>query len=96
LTRWELWIDDGRTWAPFFATVEQLKEPDLLAALSSFDLIAPGDLDRYERLRRSAEGKAVQLPGLFDGGNDDVTLLALGFARGELGRLAVPYMRRES
>ena len=41
------------------------------------------DLERFGRLRRSAEGKAVPLPGVFDGGNDDVTLLALAFARGE-------------
>ncbi|WP_437969158.1 BrxE family protein [Sorangium sp. So ce260] len=45
-------------------------------------------------LRRSAEGRAVPLPSPFSGTNDDVALLALGFARGEPSPLAVPYPRR--
>jgi hypothetical protein len=45
-------------------------------------------------LRRSAEGRAVALPGLFSGAAEDVVLLALGFARGEPAALAVPYARR--
>jgi hypothetical protein len=33
---------------------------------------------------------------VFSGTDDDVSLLALGFARGEPGALAVPYARRGS
>ena len=36
----------------------------------------------------------MPLPGIFSGTDDDVALLALGFARGEPGALAVPYARR--
>jgi len=36
----------------------------------------------------------VPLPGLFSETDDDIALLALGFARGEPGALAVPYARR--
>ena len=43
---------------------------------------------------RAWEGRAVPLPGLFSGKDGDVGLLALGFARGEPGALAVPYARR--
>ena len=93
--RWEHWLDHHSDWEEFFAQVAAVSEPDLLHALDTFGLLVAADLDRLGRLRRSAEGKAVPLPGLFDGGNDDVTLLALGFARGEVGAPAVPYMRWE-
>ena len=52
------------------------------------------DVEAYGKLRRSAEGRAVPLPGLFSGTDADVALLALGFARGEPAALAVPYARR--
>ena len=93
--RWEQWLDDAGSWSAFFATVESIGDSDPVKALDMFDLITTDDLDRLGRLRRSAENRAVQLPGTFEGLNDDVTLLALGFARGERGTLAVPYMRRE-
>jgi hypothetical protein len=38
----------------------------------------------------------VPLPGSFSGTDHDVTLLALGFARGEASALAVPYARRRT
>jgi hypothetical protein len=34
------------------------------------------------------------VPGVFAATNDDITLLALGFARGEPGVLVVPYAQR--
>jgi len=34
------------------------------------------------------------LPGAFEGSNQDIRLLALGFGRGELAMLAVPHMRQ--
>jgi hypothetical protein len=58
-------------------------------------VVREGDLDKFSHLRRSAEGRAVPLPGFFSGSNEDLSLLALAFARGEAGALAVPYMRRE-
>ena len=61
-----------------------------------FELVQDGDVERFTRLKRSSEGKAVMLPGIFDGGNDDVALLALGFGRGQVGELAVPCMRWET
>jgi hypothetical protein len=61
---------------------------------SGLDLVTDVDLEALARLRRSADGRAVQLPGVFTGTDSDFTLLALGFARGEPGALAVPYMRK--
>lgn len=92
--RWEQWLDNAGEWTPFFERVETIPGTDLAAILRSFELVGDQDLERYSRLRRSAEGRAVPLPGIFSGTDADVTLLALGFARGEPGALAVPYARR--
>lgn len=93
--RWEHWIDHRDGWETFFRQVEGLRSADVSETLAEFDLVQTGDLERFTRLKRSAEGKAVMLPGHFDGGNDDVALLALGFGRGGVGELTVPYMRWE-
>ena len=73
-----------------------MQENDLKIALRSFDSVTDDELELFSRLRRSAEGRAVPLPAPFTGTNQDVALLALGFARGEPGSLAVPYARREN
>jgi hypothetical protein len=93
-SRWEHWLDHAAEWAPFFQTVESLKGGDLVAALRSAELVSDGDVQAYGKLKRSAEGRAVPLPAIFSAMNEDVALLALGFARGEPGALAVPYARR--
>jgi hypothetical protein len=91
--RWEQWLDNASEWAPFFEKLEMLQASDLVSALSAFELVTDRDAGAYSKLRRSAEGRAVPLPGVFSGTGADVALLALGFARGEPGALAVPYMR---
>ena len=49
-----------------------------------------------ERLRRTAGGRAVPLPGTTSVPNDEVvTLLAAGFCRGQVGSPAIPYARVE-
>jgi hypothetical protein len=93
-SHWERWLDNGDEWKPFFQRLENLGENDLKAALQSFNLITDDESDLMWRLRRSAEGRAVPLPSPFTGMNQDVALLAIGFARGEPGALAVPFARR--
>jgi hypothetical protein len=92
-THWERWLDQADHWRPFFLGLEALKETDLKAVLQSLDLITEEDSELFSRLRRSAEGRAVPLPLPFTATNRDVTALALGFARGEPGALAVPHAR---
>jgi hypothetical protein len=92
--RWEQWLDNAGEWTPFFERLETLQGTDLIVALRSFDVIGERDVDSFSKLRRSAEGRAVPLPGIFSGTNEEITLLALGFARGEPGALTVPYARR--
>jgi hypothetical protein len=92
--QWEHWLDDVKSWEPFFERLEKMEGADLASALRSFALVKDSDVEAMTKLRRSAEGRAVALPGLFSGSNDDMTLLALGFSRGEPNALAVPYARR--
>jgi hypothetical protein len=91
--RWEQWLDHASDWMPFFEKLESLPGDDLAAVLRSLEVVGDQDLAAFAKLRRSAEGRAVPLPGIFGGTDADVALLALGFARGEPGALAVPYAR---
>lgn len=93
---WEHCLDLADEWRPFFLEVEALKESDLKSALESFNLLSEAASESFSRLRRSAEGRAVPLPGVFTATNLDVELLTLGFARGEPGALAVPYARLDN
>jgi hypothetical protein len=92
--RWEHWLDHAAEWNGFFESLETLPGTDLVEVLRTFELVETRDIESYTRLRRSAEGRAVPLPGVFSGTAADVALLALGFARGEPSSLAVPYARR--
>jgi hypothetical protein len=91
--RWDHWLDHTTVWIPFFQKLENLEDSNLLEALREFDVITDLEIDSASRLRRSAEGRAVLIPDLFSGLDEDVAQLAVGFARGELGALAVPYQR---
>jgi hypothetical protein len=93
--RWEQWLDNASDWTAFFEKVEAISGSDLTAILRTLDVVSESDLEAYAKLRRSAEGRAVPLPGFFSGTDADVALLALGFARGEPSALAVPYARMQ-
>lgn len=93
---WERWLDQAEDWKPFFLQLEELREADIKGVLQSFDLIADQDFERFSRLRRTAEGRAVPLPASFTFKNSDIAGLALGFARGEPGALAIPYARLDN
>jgi hypothetical protein len=92
--KWEHWLDQANEWQPFFNRLESLQENDLKIALQAFDAVTNHELEMSSRLRRSAEGRAVPLSEPFSGTDQDIALLALGFARGETGSLVVPYARR--
>ncbi len=92
--KWEHWLDQANEWQPFFHRLENLQENDLKSTLHSFDVVTDREIEMSSRLRRSAEGRAVPLSEPFSGTDQDIALLALGFARGETGSLAVPYAKR--
>ena len=93
---WERWLDQADQWNSFFLELEALREIELKSVLQTFNLITDEDADLFSRLRRSAEGRAVPLPAPFTATNREVASLALGFARGAPGALAVPYARLDN
>jgi hypothetical protein len=95
-SHWERWLDHAEEWKPFFQCLESLSDHDLKAVLLTFNLVTTEDSQLFSQLRRSATGRAVPLPSPFTGTNQDLALLALGFARGEQSALAVPYARCEN
>ena len=93
--RWARWLEDREAWSTFFGAVEA-PPADLLETMTEHGLATDRDLEAVSRLRRSAEGRAVPLPAAFEVTDSLIAQLAAGFARGEPGRLAVPYARLES
>ncbi|RWC69657.1 MAG: BrxE family protein [Mesorhizobium sp.] len=92
--RWEHWLDNAKEWTPFFGDLEGFQGNDLSSILRAFELVSEQDLASFPNLRRAADGRSVPLPGAFSGTEADIALLTLGFARGESGALAVPYVSR--
>lgn len=92
--QWEQWIDAREAWEEFFASVASIKgTTDVAAALRQFDLVTPPDEEAVSRLKRSAEGRALQLSGTYSPCDEAFRQLALGFSKGEPGSLTVPYAR---
>ena len=87
---WATWIDQASDWEPFFSELESCTS-DLGKELSRLSLVTDAHLDQLSGLKRSAEQRAVAIPGEFSGSRDDLAMLALGFARGEVGNPAVPF-----
>ncbi len=83
-------------WTPFFESLATRNSGDLLHHLKEQNLIEASTVQAIIPLRRSAEGKAVALPGTGQATRDTVMLLAAGFSKGERQNLAVPYIRSES
>ncbi len=93
--RWQGWLEKRDEWATFFSRLEAIQGGDLLEPLKDFELLEPEHLERVSRLRRSAEGRSVPLPGTHQPCDETFTLLAAGFARGKVGKPAIPYARLE-
>lgn len=88
--RWVQWIETASDWRSFFEALDGCTN-DLLSEVRRFGLGSEDQLQRASHLRRSAEQRAVRIPGYFAGSDDDITMLSLGFSRGERQNLAVPF-----
>ena len=87
---WATWIDQTGQWEPFFVELESCGG-DLLHEMQRLQLVNDDHLEQFARLKRSAEQRAVFIPGEFTSSDDDIAMLALAFARGEHGKPAVPF-----
>lgn len=92
---WQTWLDEGERWASVFESLAVLKRDDLIETMTGLDLLLPAHREAVAKLRRAAEGRSVPLPGTHAASDEVITLLAAGFARGEVGNPAIPYARME-
>lgn len=90
---WQRWLGAPGQWDPLFDRLAGSGEDELLSELAGCELITPVEAESIHALRRSAEGRAVQLRGERDLTEQLVTFLAAGFAKGERGAPAIPYAR---
>jgi hypothetical protein len=90
---WQSWLAAPEVWTSFFDDLAAYDQSDLLSALGERDLISTDQADAIQAMRRSAEGRAVQLSAERHLDNDLIALLAAGFAKGEQGAPAIPYAR---
>lgn len=94
--QWSRWCHDAEAWAPFFQDLGSRSSGDLAHHLREMDLIDDATVSATARLTRSAEGKAVALPGTGSASAPTLMLLAAAFSKGERQALAVPYIRLDS
>jgi hypothetical protein len=94
--QWPVWCRNAGEWSAFFQDLVPRFSGDLVQHLSDLRLIDANTVDAAKGLRRSAEGKAVPLPGTGKAETPTLMLLAAAFAKGEKQKLAVPYIRFEN
>lgn len=92
-TAWLGWCRDTESWTPFFESLESIRTNNLVEMLAQLGLIDNDTVEAVQPLRRSAEGKAVPLPGTGMADPATIRLLAAGFSKGEKQKPAVPYIR---
>jgi hypothetical protein len=90
---WQNWLGQPERWNTFFDALASAEPSDLLAGFAQRDLITPGQAENVKTMRRSAEGRAVQLSGYTVMNDELLTLLAAGFAKGEQGAPAIPFAK---
>ncbi len=90
--RWQTWLDDVPSWQPFFAQVAGVRGADVSAALRELNLVDEQDTRVVQHLRSVGEGRGVALPPAVAVTDASITLLTLGFGRGEPSKVAVPYL----
>jgi hypothetical protein len=93
---WSAACRNPKHWVSFFEGLVPRNSGDLLHHLQEQNLIGDTTVHATTPLRRSAEGKAVALPGTGHATRDTVMLLAAAFSKGEKQNLAVPYIRSDS
>lgn len=91
--RWHAWLANPDVWNPLVDQLTDPEEEDLLSQLAERSLITPEEIDAVQTMRRSAQGRAVQLGGQPVLDDHLMTLLAAGFAKGERGTPAIPYAK---
>jgi hypothetical protein len=91
--RWPMWIENQADWQRCFDSLEANPGDDLLDAFAKVSPLPSATVDAAKRMKRAADQKAVPL-GEFPAVTDElVSQLAVGFSKGEPGRVAVPFAK---
>jgi hypothetical protein len=90
--KWHDWLENVEEWEGFFKGIEDISGKEFLELLSERDLISQVQIENAKKLRRSAEGRSVQISGMSELDNEALAMLAAGFFRGEPGKPAIPYL----
>jgi len=90
--KWLEWLDDIDHWIPFFQSLENISGMELLELLTQQGLISSEQSEMAQKLRRSSEGRSVQISARESLDDEALSLLAAGFSRGEPGKPTVPYL----
>src|SRR5262249_9851644 len=93
--KWEYWLDHAGEWTALFQSLETVHDSDLTVLLQLLDVVSDSDCSAFKKLSRLPESRSVLLPGFFTGSKQDIAILALGFAKGDIGSLVVPYARTQ-
>ncbi len=93
--KWHDWLDNIQEWESFFKGIEDIANQDILKALSQRELISHEQMEAVGKLRRSAEGRSVQISGASELDDSALTLLAAGFSKGEPGKPAIPFLNKQ-
>ena len=93
--QWNAWCRRASDWQPFFHDLAPRNTGSLDQHLTDLGLIDAETLKAAAGLRRSAEGKAIALPGTGSANRASLMLLAAGFSKGDRQGLAVPYLRMD-
>lgn len=94
-SQWASWCRDPANVTPIFETVAGYSGGSLCDLLSSLDVLDASARSALSELQVSAQGKAVQLPGIGAPDDQALLLLAAAFSLGSKGSLVVPYLRAE-
>ena len=85
------WLRDPDGWAPFFATLENHSDGDLLDLLQALGLLQATTADAARSLARPANGPALEVPGS-GASAETIELLAAAHALGAQGEPVVPHL----
>lgn len=90
---WSVWLDAPDPWHEFLERLNEQKTDNLLDAMQALELIEESIPEQAGRLKRAADFRSVPLPADLKLDDQVIQLLAASFARGEPGKLAVPYVQ---
>ncbi len=93
--KWHDWLENMQKWESFFKGIEDVAGQDLLKVISQRELISPEQMEVVGKLRRSAEGRSVQISGASVLDDSAAALLAAGFFKGEPGKPAIPFLNKQ-